>query len=124
MQSTYEELLILIQQLKEKIQQLESENKNLKDKLNTNSSNSSQPPSQDPYRKPKQNKKTGRAQGAQKGHRGYSRRLIPLEEVQTLHDLKPNVCPNCQSNSFDEDIINTDVRQVLELPEMPPDVTQ
>lgn len=74
------------------IQQLKAEVRNLKDKLNTNSSNSSKPPSQDPFRKrPKLDKESGRRQGAQKGHQGHSRDLIPIEQVQTLRDLKPDV---------------------------------
>jgi hypothetical protein len=55
MQPTYEELFaqnqILIRQLKEaqlEIQLLKAEIKDLKDKLNTNSSSSSKSPSQDP----------------------------------------------------------------------------
>lgn len=129
---TYEELfaqnLSLMKQLAEafiEIQQLKAEIRDLKDKLNTNSSNSSKPPSQDPFRKrPKSAKGSGRRQGAQKGHQAHSRDLIPIEQVQVLHDLKPDVCPDCQSNSFDEKIIGTEVRQVVELPEMPPDVIQ
>ena len=73
MKPTYEELF---QQLKEalaEIQLLKAEIKELKDKLNTNSSNSSQPPSQDPFRPRKKKKATGRCQGAQKGHRGHPR---------------------------------------------------
>ena len=128
---TYEELSaqnqILAQQLKKalaEIQILKAEIKELKEKLNTNSSNSSKPPSQDPFRNPKKNKSSGRRQGAQKGHKGHRRQLIPIEQVQTLHDLKPDICPNCQSNSFESEIIGTEVRQVVELPEAPPDVTQ
>jgi transposase len=124
MMPTYEELF---QQLKEalaEIQLLKAEIKELKDKLNTNSSNSSQPPSQDPFRARKKKKTTGRKQGAQNGHQGHARRLIPIEEVQIEHDLKPNVCTNCQSNSFDVEVISTEVRQVLELSEAPPEVTQ
>ncbi len=114
------------QQLKTEIRKLKAEVQDLKDKLNTNSSNSSQPPSQDPFRKRGKSNKTssGRNQGAQKGHRRHSRDLIPPEQVQTVHDLKPNVCPDCQSNCFDDEIIGTDVRQVVELPEMPPEITQ
>ena len=66
MQPTYEELFsqnqILIQQLKEalaEIQILKAEIKELKEKLNTNSSNSSKPPSQDPFRRIKKKEKTG-----------------------------------------------------------------
>ena len=128
---TYEELFaqnqILIKRLDEalaEIQQLKTKIKDLEDKLNTNSSNSSKSPSQDPFRKHKKNKPSGRNQGGQKGHQGHSRPLIPLTEVQTIHDLKPDVCPQCQSDAFDLEIIRTDVRQVIELPEMPPDVAQ
>ncbi len=131
MKPTYEELFALnqnlIQQLKEallEIQLLKAEIKDLKDKLNTNSSNSSKPPSQDPFRARKMKKTNGRNQGAQKGHQGHSRHLVPIEQVQTQHDLKPDVCPHCQSSSLDAEIIRTEVRQVVELPEMPPDVTQ
>ena len=113
MQPTYEELFaqnqVLIKQLKEEnwllkeenrllkeenqqlktgIRELRAEVLDLKDKLNTNSSNSSQSPSQDPFRKRgKSNKASGRKQGAQKGHRGHSRDLIPPEQVQTVHNL-------------------------------------
>ena len=41
-----------------------------------------------------------------------------------MNDLKPHVCPNCQSNSFDSEAVRTEVRQVVELPEAPPNVTQ
>ena len=105
MQLTNEELLlqnqILSQQLKEalaEIQALKAEINELKEKLNTNSSNSSKPPSQDPFRAPRKKKPAERSQGAQKGHQGHSRPLIPIDQVQTQHDLKPDVCPNCQSN--------------------------
>ena len=138
MQPTYEELLshnqalmqqvqILTQQLKEalaEIRTLKAKVKELEEKLNTNSSNSSKAPSQDPFRPQKSKKPTGRRQGAQKGHPGYSRGLLPIEQVQIQHDLRPSVCPNCQSNDFDVEAVRTEVRQVVELPEIPPEVTQ
>ena len=131
MQPTYQEIFaqnqILIKLLDEalvKIQQLESKIKDLEDKLNTNSSNSSKSPSQDPFRKGKKGKVSGLKQGAQKGHQGHSRYLIPPEEVKLIHDLKPDICPECQSNTFDSEIIGTDIRQVIELPEIPLDATQ
>ena len=131
MQPTYQEIFaqnqILIKRLDEalvKIQQLESKIKDLEDKLNTNSSNSSKSPSQDPFHKGKKGKPSGLKQGAQKGHQGHSRHLIPPEEVKLIHDLKPDICPDCQSNIFDPEIIGTDTRQVIELPEIPLDATQ
>jgi transposase len=113
-----------IQILKAEIKDLKTEIKDLKEKLNTNSSNSSKPPSQDPFRKTKKKEKTGRNQGGQPGHAGHQRKLYPLDEVQTKHDLKPSECPNCQSLAFDNETISTEVRQVIELPDAPPEVTQ
>lgn len=131
MQPTYEELLalfiqsqILVEQLRAEIIALKAEIKDLKDKLNTNSSNSSKPPSQDPFRAARKAKRTGRKQGAQPGHSGHRRNLYPLENVQTVVEVKPNECPNCLSTAFDKDVISTEIRQVVELPESPPDVTQ
>jgi transposase len=124
MKPTYEELFQELREALAEIQLLKTEIKELKDKLNTNSSNSSQPPSQDLFRARKKKKTTGRNQGAQNGHQGHSRRLVPIEEVQVEHDLRPDICTNCQSNSFDPEVISTEVRQVLELPEAPPEVTQ
>ena len=124
MYQTYEELRIqnesLVLQLKEALLRI----KELEDKLNTNSTNSSIPPSQDPFRKRTQKAPSGRRQGAQKGHSGHRRELLPIEQVQKEHNLKPDVCPNCRSNDFDSEVIRTDVRQVVELPEMTPEVTQ
>jgi transposase len=131
MQSTYEELLsqnqILTQQLHEalaEIKILKAKIKDLEEKLNTNSSNSSTPPSQDPFRSPKRKKPTGRKQGAQSGHIGHRRSLYPLEKVKKVHDLKPVACSNCQSHVFDQEAVSIEIRQVIELPEAPPEVTQ
>lgn len=138
MQPTYQDLVhqiqMLTQQLKEaleEIQVLKAENqilkaevRELKEKLNTNSSNSSTPPSQDPFRKRRSKESSGKQQGGQPGHQGHSRWLMPLEQVQTVHDLKPTSCPNCSSITFGDTPISTDVRQVIELPETPPQVTQ
>lgn len=107
-----------------KCKELEKKVKELEDKLNTNSSNSSKPPSQDPFRTSKKKTPTGKPKGGQKGHKGHQRSLIPIEEVNQVLDLKPSSCPGCQGNQFDSEIISTEVRQVVELPEMPPEVTQ
>jgi len=56
----------------------------LKEKLNTNSSNSSKPPSQDPHRSKKQKKKSGRRRGGQPGHAGKSRTPYPPEEISEI----------------------------------------
>lgn len=145
MQPTYEELFlqnqILSQQLRDalieiqtlkvendalktEIRELKAEIRELKDKLNRNSKNSSLPPSQDPFRKNRKKKPSGRKQGAQPGHSGHRRNLYPSDQVQILHDLKPGECPNCQSKAFFEEVISTEIRQVVELPEVTPQITQ
>jgi transposase len=125
------EALAEIETLKEEHKALLKENqalktkiKELEEKLNTNCSNSSKPPSQDPFRAPRKKKSTGRKQGAQKGHRGHRRQLVPIEQVQILHDVKPSVCSRCHSESFDAEVVATEVRQVVELPDAPPEITQ
>lgn len=131
MQPTYEELFaqnqILSQQLKEAlalVEALRAKIRDLEEKLNTSSTNSSKPPSQDPFRATRKKKRTGRKQGGQPGHSGYRRTLYPLDQVQKVHDLRPIECSNCRSKTFDIEVISTDTRQVVELPETPPEVVQ
>ena len=66
---------------------------------NRNSKNSSQPPSGDGPGKssakqipnpPKDNKKTARQQGAQPGHKGHRRKLLPTSQADALHQ---HYCP-------------------------------
>lgn len=71
--------IILLQN--EKIAKLEA-------RLNTNSSNSSKPPSTDPPWKKKRNIETNGKRGAQKGHTGSSRELVPAEEVDVIVPCK------------------------------------
>lgn len=131
MRPTYDQLAQQLaettQQLKialDEIRVLKAKICELEEKLNTNSSNSSKPPSQDPFRNPRTKKKTGRKPGGQPGHIGHRRALYPLEQVQAVHELRPTECSNCHSIEFDTKVISTDVRQVVELPEAPPEVTQ
>jgi len=66
--------------------------------VNRNSKNSHLPPSSDGPgaggaggRRPK----SGRKRGGQKGHRGSYRELLPVEQVDTVVDLFPDVCLGC-----------------------------
>lgn len=118
------EALEEIQNLRTEIKTLKDKVKELEDKLNTNSSNSSKPPSQDVFRPTRNKKSTGKHRGAQPGHKGHSRKLIPPEKVQITHNLKPTICPCCTLDEFDDSPVSVDVRQVIELPEIPPQVTQ
>lgn len=104
--------------LRAKVQELE-------EKLDTNSHNSSKSPSQDPYRKRKSKKKpSGKKQGAQKGHQGHTRAIVPPEEVSEFKEVHPLLCPHCGGNEFFPEPTSTEVRQVTDLPEIRPHITQ
>jgi transposase len=70
----------------------------LKEKLNTNSRNSSKPPSSEPFKKKtKKKKKSKRKQGGQTGHKGISRALLPPEEVDHIEVCYPSKHCDCGS---------------------------
>lgn len=84
----------------EYVEELEAQVSELKARLRLNSSNSSLPPSTDNPRAKKQRKKakrTGRKKGGQPGHRGHYRKLLPVEEVDTVVDYFPEECKHCGS---------------------------
>ena len=66
----------------------QEENRDLKAKLGTNSSNSHLPPSKDPPGAPSREvQPSGQNQGAQKGHRGSGRALFPPERVDPTREV-------------------------------------
>jgi transposase len=71
----------------------------LRARMGENSSNSHRPPSSDtPEERRKRrnkNKAKKRKQGAQKGHAGTHRELLPPEKVNKVVDLFPPECENC-----------------------------
>jgi len=66
----------------------------LERRLNRNSHNSSVPPSQDPPGAPERKRPdpSGRSQGAQTGHRGKGRKLLPAEAVDRVVEHRPGRC--------------------------------
>jgi transposase len=76
--------------LQERVRELEA-------RLSQNSANSSRPPSSDPPQAPAQRRPppTGRKRGGQPGHRGACRRLLPVEEVDEVVVVAPEVCRHC-----------------------------
>ena len=88
------------------VQALEDQIASLREQVNRNSRNSSRPPSSDGpevIRKPRPRAKSGRKRGAQKGHRGTTRKLVPVEQVKEVHDVKPDVCRHCGQELMGED---------------------
>ncbi len=89
-------------ELTAKVEALTKQVELLTELLNRNSKNSHLPPSSDgpgsSFRggKAERNKrKAERKRGAQKGHRGSHRELLPAEHVDTVVDLFPEVCLGC-----------------------------
>jgi len=87
------------------VQALEAEIAILRERVNRNSGNSSQPPSSDGPEVSKSRKRagSGRKRGGQKGHKGTTRKLVPVEQVKEVHDVKPEVCRRCGHELAGED---------------------
>ena len=66
--------------------------------LTQDSTNSSKPPSSDgPDKKryPKKRQPSGRKPGGQKGHKGKNRALLPVEEMDHVHNIYADDCEKC-----------------------------
>lgn len=114
-----------VQTLQTQVATLQAEVAQLREQVGRNSQNSSQPPSADaPSAPPRpQRPPSGRKPGGQPGHRGHGRKLISVEQVQNLIDLKPTTCDHCGALLLGED--TQPVRhQVTELPRVEPEVTE
>ena len=73
---------------------MEAEIATLREEVNRNSGNSSQPPSSDgpqSSKKPGRQAKSGRQRGGQKGHPGARRELVPVEEVKEVSQVVDRV---------------------------------
>jgi transposase len=117
-----------IQLLTERVARQDERIAELERRLNRNSRNSSTPPSHDPPGTPERKRAgpTGRKQGAQPGHSGRGRKLLPAEAVDEVVDRWPQSC-GC-GHPFAEDerepICEPARHQVCELPEIAVRVTE
>ena len=97
----------------------------LEARLNKTPQNSSLPPStQHPHARPPAKKpKSKRQRGGQPGHEKHERALIPVEQCDEVHPLKPTECRRCggKLSGVDPDPLR---HQVWELPEIKPRVTE
>ncbi len=123
-----EQIQQLTKQVAEQAAKHEKRIAELERRLNRNSQNSSVPPSQDPPGAPQRKRPdpSGRSQGAQPGHRGKGRKLLPAEAVDRVVDHRPQRC-GC-GHRFEEgnaEGVGTPARhQVTELPEIAVEVTE
>jgi transposase len=116
-----------IQQLSKQVAKQGEQIAELQRRLNRNSRNSSTPPSQDPPGAPERKRpdSSGRSQGAQPGHRGKGRKLLPVEAVDRVIDHWPARCGcgHCFADA-DEEAGKPARHQVTELPEIAVEVTE
>lgn len=123
----------LVQTLGEQIQTLREQVADLQARVNQHSANSSRPPSSDPPSAPPRTKRPAspRHQGAQPGHSGKHRPLLPPEQVDELIVHLPTQCPYCQA-TLPLDLPLREIRenkavlrqQVWDLPPIRPHVTE
>ena len=112
----FEALVIAQAQMIEKLQA----------QLAQNSTNSHKPPSSDPPKTRSQRrrrKSTGRKSGGQKGHKGSTRSMLPVDEVDHIVACIPTHCDAC-----DKPLSGTDdqprLHQVWQIPPIEVEVTQ
>jgi transposase len=119
-------LAATVQSLAAAVQQLEATVQQLREQLQQDSRTSSRPPSSDPSqalsRRPRR-VPSGRRPGAQPGHEGHTRALMPVEQVDVVIPLKPERCARCQHPLYGEDG-QPQRHQVTEFPPMKPMVTE
>jgi len=97
----------------------------LERQLTTNSQNSSKPPSQDVYNKPAPKslrRKTGRGQGKQPGAAGANLALVADPDAVVNH--VPSACTGCGKGLGHRPDVGVVRRQVHDLPEIVPVVTE
>jgi transposase len=93
-------LLALVATLRSENAALQQRIRDLEVRLGQDSSNSSRPPSSDPPQAAAKGKRqsvpSGRKRGGQPGHRGSFRSLLPVEQVDAVVVVVPEVCSWCQ----------------------------
>ena len=109
----------LIQQQAERIKELES-------RLNRNSQNSSKPPSTDIYDKKRSPRsmrdKTDRKSGGQAGHFGTTLQMVAEPDAIETHDVTK--CRTCDHDLSNVPADKITARQVIDIPEIKPQVTE
>ena len=109
-----------------RVAELEKENRELRQRLGMNSSNSSMPPSSDrPEQTPPKVEKpsTGKKRGGQAGHVKRERELIPTERCDKVENHVPRSCDSCGGRLAGSDQ-NPRRHQVTEIPQIKPTTTE
>ncbi|MEM9090813.1 MAG: DUF6444 domain-containing protein [Cyanobacteria bacterium P01_F01_bin.53] len=122
--SRVEELENQFADLRAENAQLRAENELLKEKLQRNSQNSSQPPSEDKAKGVKTKKpRSRRPQGGQPGHPGQGPQLYPPEACERIENYYPRRCHHCGKGLSGEDPTPYRVQKV-DVPKIVPIVVE
>ena len=117
----------VVRALLDQVQTLQTRVTDLDLSIKRHSGNSSRPPSSDPPSAPPRPTRTptGRKRGAQPGHPGHHRDLLPLGQVDELVIHRPTACPHCQA-ALPHDLPAHEVQrqQVWDVPPLQPHVTE
>lgn len=125
-----EQFSLTIAQLTKRVEQLENENRMLREKLNKyenpkNSRNSSLPPSKDenrPLRTKSLREQTGKKPGGQPGHEGNTLKMTSAPDKIVEHI--PHYCNCCGRDISDLPSEFIGKRQVIDLPPIAPEYTE
>ena len=119
LQQRLRDLEASLRQTQGRLDQLQRQLLELQQKLDRNSRNSSIPPSANPPHAPPPVIKTptGRHIGAQPGHRGHHRQMLPAERVDEVIEHRPARCERCRRRLPDGGGEVGGRHQVMELPE-------
>ena len=113
--------------LVDQVQTLQGRVTDLEQQLKRHSGTSSRPPSSDPPDAPPRppRRPTGRKRGAQPGHAGHQRDLLPPGQVDEFVMHRPTTCSHCQA-PLPHDLPARDVRrqQVWDVPPLTARVTE
>src|SRR5262245_26006497 len=111
--------------LQAEVSQLQAQLKMLQTQLHRTSANSHKPPSSDPPTRTRVQVRelSTRRRGGQPGHRGTTRTLLPVTEIDELHVCQPTHCGGCGSPLTGSDPAPLR-HQVTELPPFQPMVTE
>jgi transposase len=127
LESQVERLLAEVAAKDAEIARLRARVDELERKLGENSSNSNKPPSSDsPQDRATRDRPapTGRRPGGQPGHKGKRREMLPPERVNRTRDCFPSRCRRC-GDRLPRLADGAPLRhQVIDLPEIQPDVTE